>query len=204
MYNYYIKDRIYQGDIFKDIEIKLDFEIVGDNLHVKTRYFPYVIVMTQDCDLEQDFNNRKKSSDNQSNCILSILLCPVFSADDYRAGNHLKNAGLEIKNLNSGLWKPIIKNKEKRYYFLDTEVVDVDYKEEPVTVPNFLIDFKHYQTIQRDELYNKLKDHYYMSIDPPYREKISDRFTHYLGRIGLPEADEKSGGYNCGASCHTD
>jgi len=199
MYSYHFKDRIYQGDIFKDIEINVAIEIVNSVIDVKQINFPYVVVMTQDCDLEQDFNNRKNSNKNQRNCLLSILLCPAFRSDDLKDGDHFKDIEMNCTGLNSSLWRPIRKNQDKRYHFLDKGNFEIPYKGMRA-VPDLVVDFKHFHTFPRDEFY-KLKSHYFVSIDPLFREEISDRFTHFLGRIGLPET-KKDWGY-CGTFCET-
>ena len=199
MYSYNYRDRVYQGDIFKNIEINVGIKIVDGVLDLKKIKFPYAVVMTQDCDLEQDFNNRETSDENQRNRIISILICPAFSSDDVKGGVHFEEINIKCKKLNSGLWNPIKKNKDKRYYFLDEGEFNVPYKGIK-TIPDLVIDFKHFQTISRDEFY-KLNDHYYVSINPLFREKVSDRFTHFLARIGLPEP-KKDSGY-CGTFCDT-
>lgn len=196
MYVHNFKNRICQGDIYKNIEMKLDFEISNKKLSGKIKY-QFGVVMTQDCDLEQDFNNRQLSTKNQRNRIISILLCPAFIPDDLRYGNHLKTSKIECGHLNSGLWAPIKKNKDKRYHFLEGEDIYLEYPPYFINVPDLIIDFKYYQTIPRDLFYNHFKNNYRISIDKLYREEISDRFTHYLGRIGLPNKDEESSRYIC-------
>lgn len=201
MYSYHSKQRIYQGDIFRNIEIYTDFKIVDGKIKTKKIIFPYSIVMTQDCDLEQDFNNRKSSNEDQRVELISILLCPVFNSNDLRKGVHLENVEIKCSNLNGKLWDPVKKNKDKRYYFLKGEKVYLDYNQDKFkNVDDLIIDFKHYQTIPRDNLYDKINQ-YYVSIDPLFREKISDRFTHYLGRIGLPAEEKKFPNYRCDSFC---
>lgn len=64
MYNHKViqptVERIRQGDIFKNIRyLESYFEKDGE-FEIKFKEFPYVIVMTQDCDLEQNKNEREK------------------------------------------------------------------------------------------------------------------------------------------------
>lgn len=149
MYSYQDKERISQGDIFEDIQIPIGIEVIDGEKYEIKRKFPYAVVMTQDCDLEQDFENRKIESNNQRNRILSILLCPAFLSDDLQEGFHLQDVKLEMDRLNSKLWTPIKKNKDERYYFLDTEnVIIEDNPDDFISVPDLVIDFKHYQTFK--------------------------------------------------------
>ena len=51
-------NRVCQGDILRDVEY---FEQVTENggiIEVSKILFPFVLVLTQDCDLEQDHNFR--------------------------------------------------------------------------------------------------------------------------------------------------
>ncbi len=53
------EERICQGDIFKDVEfIEYATEKSG-TVEISKIIFPFVIVLSQDCDLQQDFNARK-------------------------------------------------------------------------------------------------------------------------------------------------
>ena len=45
--------RILQGDILRDV--KFSYAVQEDSVIVEY-YFPYIIVLSQDCDLQQDFN----------------------------------------------------------------------------------------------------------------------------------------------------
>ncbi len=56
-------ERVSQGDIIRDVEYiesaKIDKEGI---VEISKIIFPFVVVLTQDCDLEQDFNNRIKEN----------------------------------------------------------------------------------------------------------------------------------------------
>lgn len=72
----------------------------------------------------------------------------------------------------------IMRNDEyKRYHFL----VSND------KIPNLVIDFKHFYTIDRDLIYKKRSKNYVCTLWELFRENVSQRFTNFLGRIGLPE-----------------
>ena len=67
-------DRCHQGDILKDVEYKITKQ-EGDTFSETTITFPYVVILTQDCDLEQDFLNRNNSSSvNEDKYLQSILV----------------------------------------------------------------------------------------------------------------------------------
>jgi hypothetical protein len=95
-----------------------------------------------------------------------------------RLGTHLEELNLTMEKLNSDRWNLIKTNQNSRYYFLD--------KQSDLQIPDLVIDFKHYYSIQRDILYKEIKRHYIGSINELFRECLSQRFAFYLSRIGLP------------------
>lgn len=179
MYEKRSSSRICQGDILENFNYTLtnneDKAVVCLNL-------PYVIVLSQNCDLEQDFNQRNASPgskvENEDKFLQSILICPGYIAEQFRTGEHLKNLGMTMCNWGSNLWRHIKANQNERFHFLqmDTEM----------GVPNLVIDFKHFYTIPREDIYKIYSSNYLVSIKPLFRESVSQRFSYYLSRIGLP------------------
>ena len=53
-------------------------------------------------------------------------------------------------------------------------------------MPELIIDFKHFFTINRNKLYDQL-DKRLCSLDTLFKEKVNQRFSNYVSRIGLPE-----------------
>lgn len=170
--------RICQGDILRDFEY---IEFVSNNKKTGTgikKIFPYLLVLSQDCDLESDHKNHMECKDNQDKYLISILVCPGYSAEELREGTHLKEYGLKMNRINSERWNNIKNNQNSRYHFLRGA--------QKLQIPNLIIDFKHYYTISRDVLYKNFNDFYLASINELFRESLSQRFTNYLSRIGLP------------------
>ena len=178
-------ERVAQGDIYRDVEIASAFKAVQNSnqleFELETITYNYAVVLTQECDLEQDHKNRNDVGDKHDKYIPSILLAPAYLAESLREGVHLKALGLKMERINSNPWKTLKKNNNSRYHFLSKNI--------DLSVPDLVIDFKHYFTILRDHLYETLKeDEYYVaSLADLFRENLSHRFTHYLSRIGLPE-----------------
>lgn len=191
---YYLKkgNRIYQGDIFEEVEIKTisrDDEKI-DELSIT---FPYGVVLTQDCDLSEDYINRNglrdikaekdKSEEKHDKYIQSILVCPFFIADELRHGNHLKKLSLIRENWCSDQWNLIKSNRHKRFHYFR---IDDENK-----LPDMVADFKFYYTIPRNELYELAENNYKVSIKNLFKEDLSQRFAYYLSRIGLPDIKHK-------------
>ena len=73
------KERICQGDILR--EVKFSF-VNSENLEVKEILLPYLIVISQDCDLEQFIKNHKivlEESEKKNNQFLpNVLFLPAY------------------------------------------------------------------------------------------------------------------------------
>lgn len=179
---------INQCDIFRDVEF-IEYVKEDENIiEVSKVIFPYAIVLTQACDLQQDFNARKKiaetQSGNQDKFLISVIVAPIYNFEDFRQGKHLEQLGfvMEPKGKRTrSLCGNIIKNENKRYHYLNFDK-DVDIVES-------VIDFKHYFTVTVNYLNSIYNEKYVCSIDSLYRELISQRFSNFLSRIGLPNPE---------------
>lgn len=177
--------RYRQGDILRDVQVVEWAEVVNEELVVTGRRLPYCVVLSQECDLEHDFNNRAdavKCERDTDKFLQSILVCPAYPAAQLREGSHLKDAGLKMQRIGSDEWKRVKQNTNYRYHFLP--------EQEDIQLPDLTIDFKQYLTIPRDVAYRlETKVKVLTSLDDLFREHLSSRFAHYLCRIGLPELE---------------
>ena len=177
------KERICQGDILRDfeyLEYSPNSKKTGAGI-IKT--FPYLLVLSQDCDLKLDCKNRTNSEDTQDKFLFSILVCPGYLPEELRKGIHLTGYQLQMQTIDSERWKNIKKNQNPRYHFLKGE--------KTFQIPDLVLDFKHYYAISRDVLYENFEDYYIGSINELFREALSQRFAYYLSRIGLPIINKK-------------
>jgi len=179
------EERVCQGDIFRDLVY--DYKVYKDEtgaLASDRITLSYVIVLSQDCDLESDYRNRSKKAeeqDTQDKFLHSILICPAYLAEELKQGVHLKGPGfaLTMEGHNRKRWDIIQDNKNERYHYLTADL--------NLQIPNLAIDFKHYLTIPRSQLYDSRRKHYVATINELHREALSQRFAYYVSRIGLPE-----------------
>jgi hypothetical protein len=169
-------DRILQGDILRDVK----FNYAIHETSIIEYFFPYMVVLSQDCDLEQDFDNRKEDGFDKKHdkYIYSILVCPAYLSEDFRKGEHLKSFDFRMESKNSKQFSDIKINQNPRYHYLE------HYPE--FQIPSMVLDFKHYFTFNTDYLYYIHKEHYVASLNELFRECLSQRFSYYLSRIGLP------------------
>ena len=179
---------INQCDIFRDVEFIEYVKEEGNAIEVSKIVFPLAIVLTQACDLQQDFNARKRieenHSGNQDKYLLSVIVAPVYNFEDFRQGNHLEQLGFTMEpkgRRTKSLCDNIIKNENKRYHYLNFS--------DDIGIVESVIDFKHYFTVTVNYLNSIYEKKYVGSIDSLYRELISQRFSNFLSRIGLPDPE---------------
>lgn len=70
-----------QGDIFKDVEYIENVKVCGNDVEISKIIFPYVVILTQDCDLLQDYRTRFDQKIvvglvSSNNVIVSVLVTP--------------------------------------------------------------------------------------------------------------------------------
>lgn len=175
-------ERIRQGDIFSNVPYYESYIEVEGEFELKVYEFPYVIVLTQDCDLEQNKNTRNKLDSGQDKIandkhLFSLLVAPIYNSEHLFLGEHLTGIGISSQKQNSKLKPPILNNQNPRYHYIEFS--------DDVVVPNSIVDFKHYFSVSLEYLELNLGERI-CGINPIYRELISQRFSNYLSRIGLP------------------
>ncbi len=177
------KTRIYQGDIFRKVEY---IEYVSEKsgiIEVSKIIFPLVIVLTQDCDLQQDYKfrwSRLRNSTTHDKLLLSVLVAPLYNIEHVYLGEHLSELGFKME--------PINKNKTPGKYLRNNERPRYHYIEFPPEIPIVpsVIDFKHYFSVNINFLREIKNTNFVCRVSELYRENISLRFSNYLSRIGLP------------------
>lgn len=177
--------RISQGDILRDVS----FIVVGEGEQAVELEYQYIVALSQDCDLEQ--GNKLVSADLkcEGDCRLfnqflhSVLFVPAFPSDIIRSGEHIKSLyNIKTQKLNRSLWGPVKNNENPRYHFLSS---NKDYQ-----IPDLVLDFKAYYTLPYEYFLSKHKEHYLATVNELFRERLSQRFSNYLNRIGLPVLPE--------------
>lgn len=172
------RTRISQGDIFRDIEC-IEYAIEKNGvIEVSKIIFPLIIVLTQDCDLEQDSNNREKATQNSK--LLSVLVAPLYNAEHVFNGEHLTDLGLTLEPIpKKGSTGTTFKQNERpRYHYLNFP--------EKIPLVASVADFKHYFSVHITYLESIRKTNFVCRLSDLFREDVSHRFASYLARIGLP------------------
>ena len=178
-------NRINQGDIFRKITHIENWEESGNELKISRICYPYVVILSQDCDLREDVSVRSKEINDKA--LISVLAAPLYNFDQFLDGEHLQGLGIDktssvSKNPDKTDHKNLIQNKNPRYHFLEVT--------SQTTLPKLVIDFKHYFSISIEYLQKIRDENFVHPIDFLYREQLSQRFANYLSRIGLPTEHE--------------
>jgi hypothetical protein len=195
-------ERLRQGEVLSGlVRVRQSLSSIGSQEFVIDEVtHPYLIVMTQDCDLAQDAEARsvqahaekdasllddsefKKKFDNAPRLkIENVLLCEAMSTSDMKL----------IMPPGKDIWKRIIQNKDERYQCLEAVPPELDWAAEGI--PSLGCDFKRFLTIPVDEVYKRLELHPQTRrarLLTPYAEHLLHRFCCFQSRIPLQENHE--------------
>jgi hypothetical protein len=173
--------RVSQGSIFKEIECIESITEVSGVIEVSKIVYPLVVVMTQDCDLEQDVRNNPKAASGDDKKLLSILVVPLYNAEMVFLGQHLSDLGLGMATIkkSSTRGNNLMNNETPRYHYLDFP--------DNVGLVAQIADFKHYFSVNLAALSERCEISFVCQVSELYREHLSHRFASYLARIGLPD-----------------
>ena len=188
---FYVKkdrDRIYQGDIFKDFVLYSTEKVDEANVDKKMYQFPYIIVVSQDCDL---MSYHRRMSTIQGDITLenmdiklfnpflpNVLVLPAFLAGELIDGKHLENLfKVSQEHIGAKTVDKIKQNQEMRYHYIPAAE----------DIPELIVDFKIYFSVSVNDLIQENSDRYLMSLNYLSREFLSQRFANYINRIGLPD-----------------
>lgn len=172
------RTRISQGDVFREVECIEHVAEKDGVIEVSKIVFPLIIVLTQDCDLEQDSKNRHK--DTQNTKLLSVLVAPIYNAEHVFQGTHLNDLGLKMEPISKAKTPgtTLMQNERPRYHY-------IDFPSEIPLVAS-VADFKHYFSVHVSYLERVRKTNFVCRLSDLFREDVSQRFAAYLARIGLP------------------
>ncbi|MFH0899103.1 MAG: hypothetical protein V2A73_00595 [Pseudomonadota bacterium] len=166
-----------QGDLLGGVRVFLPTTFgIDDQPTGMVREFSYSVIVTQDCDLEQDFKARFSESVSPDKLLFGVLLCGVYEEDKVRTGTHRP----EAQKFSSREFKSVEQNQDPRYEYLGF-VPNVGKK--------LVADFKDFFMTSCDFLYSEVDGNTVIRLaemETPYREHVQQRFAWYLMRVGLP------------------
>lgn len=178
------ESRVCQGDIIAEVEfVEYALEKSGE-IEISKIIFPYIYVLSQDCDLKQDYSSRNNDqSKNDDKHLISVMVAPLYNIQHFYAGQHLADIGLTMQTINSNESKTenktLRQNNNPRYQYMEFP--------QDIAIPPSVIDFKHYFTVNSKYLLERKSNFFVCKVGELYRENISHRFAYFLSRIGLPD-----------------
>jgi hypothetical protein len=168
-----------QGEVLSQlVEARRVLPTGADTAQFDLVTHPYAVVISQDCDLEQDFfarTDETKLTKPTEKLLGSVLFCEVVTAEQ-----------LKGRLADGQLWKQTYQNKHERYQYLRGIPKESDATGEGT--PDLGIDFKRYFTVRTDDVYSQIQTSTKRRghLQSPYLEHLSARFACYLTRIALP------------------
>jgi len=166
-----------QGEIISNL-LRFDWDpTTGEHGDVLTVKSAYSVVVSQDCDLLQDFIRRR---DTGLGDISGVLLCEAETWDIVKA-----------RPTDSDIMRRIKKQFDPRYHLLDEVLSDIDQC--GLGIPSLILDFKRLYTVTIESIGQQcahvspfLADRR-CRLKTPYREHLQHRLASYLQRIALPD-----------------
>jgi adenylate cyclase len=146
-----------------------------------------MVVLSPDCDLEQDFNLRftrvmddakdeEWEADQHPGAVGHVLLCDLFSYAEIRP---------RFKG-DKKLWARVPRNQDERYHHFDPAPVEG----KQLVLHHLYIDFKRTVSISTERLYDGVLagDTERLALVPPqYLHDLIHRFYGFLSRVALPD-----------------
>lgn len=183
-----------QGEILTNvIELQVRLESMGgvnsDSVYEANPIeHLFAIIVSQDCDLEQDFNYRYGSKGNVRNELPSVLLCQAEKVAEF-VKSEMYRSLFNSKTFTDNFKK----NNEFRYHFI--QEIPADLSAVDKRVPELGIDFKRYFGMPTAEVYQRIKldqTQRCSVLASPYRDHLSQRFYNFNSRVALPEEYEST------------
>lgn len=179
--------RVWQGEILEGIiQITPTVASIEANLEGALEVVPVihelVVVMSQDCDLEQDYRSRQAE---RRGTLPNTLMCDAYLAEVLREQIQQRD------QLGSKDWKKrIAQNQNDRFHYLQRANPDQDLQRAGLTA--LALDFRNYFTIPTDELYARLAlgIRRRCRLNTPYLEHLAHRFFKFQSRVALPQDHE--------------
>ena len=171
-----------QGEVVTGLkQYPLSIQSVGSEATpiVDEQAIPFSIILSQDCDLDLDYQARNGLNGVRPDKKLpSVLFCEIGLADEI----FRPQEGMDAK-----IRRDIGQNKHERYHFLQQVSQSEDATGEGMAA--LVIDFKRYLTMPTEEVYKRLALHAKRrcTLNSPYLEHLATRFAYFQMRVALPQ-----------------
>lgn len=165
-----------------------DATLVRNNINATTipTEHPFVIVVSNECDLEQDFNNKPGSKYKENQVLPNVLLCEIMDA--YKFEHDPNYEDILDKKSDSTRKRMFRQNKDVRFHFIEAVPPEFDSKKEGL--PALAVIFKRHFTLPARTVYRQIELNWAdrrTILTGEYAKDLCDRFHHFNGRVALPE-----------------
>lgn len=180
------KSVVQQGDIFKNVTFVYDVKKEKEELRIVELTFPYVLVITQSCDMLHASELIKNNIQSEAKMMFSVIVVPIFEKETITKGEHYKelkekkivNFNINPTFIDKNDHKVIEKGMHYRFHSLN-----IDQKFE---IPESIIDFKSFFTINVSAI-NQMTNKRVCRIDSFGCQQIVNKFAAFLSRVGLSD-----------------
>ncbi len=170
--------RLAQGEFISDlVHAHILVSTLGTTeIRLVDKNHPYALVLSQGCDLEQDFSARHDQL-KPDKMVPTVLICEVELA-----------SALKTYVQSSERWNRVKNNSDERYHFF--QKVDREDDAASEGLPELGVDFKRFFAIPTEEVYHRIKNGQAKRrccLRSPYLEHLCRRFANFLSRVAIPE-----------------
>ncbi|WP_428488288.1 hypothetical protein [Rhodopila sp.] len=176
-----ISNEIRQAEIMSNVARQIYTFRDDNSAAVIEIYYPYVIVLSQDCDLLRDYEER---ANRRSSAVNGILLYEARPAAEMK----------QIIPPGRDVWKAVIQNNHERYHYL--EEIPSRSDQSATGIPDLIVDFRRFFTLSPQEIYRQIEMASMKRrcmLLPPYKEHLQTRAAFYFQRVTLPSPHQTPG-----------
>jgi hypothetical protein len=174
------------GTVFRSFRSPEVTALPGGPAAVRTSDYPWCVVLTQDCDLQQDYLARRNlpvkpggEPVRADKKLRNILVCPAFNLEEVEAGTYLEGASQWPSKLKSLLER----NGAERFHVLPPwqpaipVELALDFKLAVGCTPEYLYRFRRLSGAERNAV---------ALLRIPFRDRLIQRYLNFAGRIAEP------------------
>lgn len=179
-------EHVQQGDIFKNVKYIFDFKQTDDSIEIVELTFPYVLIVSQSCDMLHASRLMSNEIHSESKLMFSVLAVPMYERETIISGEHLKEL-CDDKIIDFKINSPFITDEDKKvikdgfhYRFHEIYFSD-DWK-----IPDSIIDLKGFFTLNLTTI-NQIKGQRIGRLNDWSSQQIVNKMSAFLSRVGLPE-----------------
>lgn len=176
-----------QGELLAGLAEPVISELAPtDDVPIQWLHHPLAILMTQDCDLDQDHAQRSGGVTESYRILRRVLLCEVSSATEVR--NVQRKPSPSMPEMTSTIWGPLSKNLDDRFHFLEAVPATADML--GTGLDEQVVHFRRVFTVDLAALYAFVRRQpttRRCRLRTPYAEHLAHRFSFYCSRVALPQ-----------------